>query len=830
MTHWDPPRPGLGRPVRRPARPREDPTGAAPARRPRRRPATRSTGSRPGGAKGAAGPVRRPARADAVEPAAAAGERPRANRPVSPSRPALPNRPVPPQPPVSPARPALPGPVPRRRSAGRAGPARPGNPGPGSPVSPAAGRTGSTSPVWTIAAGSSSTPTISTPTSAPATRSLNRRRALLALGTVVAGTAAALSPPGLHLVAQALRRAGPRRRQAGRAVARHPARRRLGPPGRPAAQQPRAPTPTRTRATWARPAGDHVRKNTPTHRHGGLGRPGPGGGRRRRPTPVAVSALGTDPVRHLANRLTFGATPELIAEINRIGIDQWLRQPARPGDDRRLQAGAKLAELTTLGQVRRPAAGRPRGQQRSRDRARPGDVEATIARQIWSDRQLFEVMVDFWNDFLHVAAFFDGAEIQRPSFDTGRHPQVRAGQLPGHVRRGQPAPRPCSTTWTRTSPPRTRSTRTWPGRTSSCTRSASTAATPRSTSGRPRCCRPAAASATTSTSTARSSTSSARSRSWASPTRTPPPDGGEAACRGVLPRTWPCTRRPPATSRRAWPPGWSPTPRRQTLVDRVADDVPGEQGPDQADADHAASARPSSGARWGRRCAARWSTWSPPTGRWACGRTPRPAFQDDNANAQPVPAGAAARSRHKMEELGQFPTGQPTPNGYPDVFVAWTSAGTMVNGWNEAYDVLLGGRRKQFTYVAAGAAGRRRPPATAGAYVDALAKRLVHQTLTRPSRRPRCSASPASTGDRPRSTPRFNGAIARGRPDHPRQPPAPPPVDGDSSGEDCVLGPCTRVPQTCGGWPTTRARRSCGPRPSWCDRGERRAAATATTG
>ena len=82
-----------------------------------------------------------------------------------------------------------------------------------------------------------------------------------------------------------------------------------------------------------------------------------------------------------------------------------------------------------------------------------------------------------------------------------------------------------------------------------------------------------------------------------------------------------------------------------------------------------------------------------------------------------------------MEEMGQFPTGQPTPNGYPDVFVAWTSAGTLVNGWNEAYDVVSG-RRKQFTYVAPEQLLGTAPPPTAGAYVDALALRLVYQPLS----------------------------------------------------------------------------------------------------
>ncbi|WP_255408521.1 DUF1800 family protein [Plantactinospora sp. KBS50] len=82
-----------------------------------------------------------------------------------------------------------------------------------------------------------------------------------------------------------------------------------------------------------------------------------------------------------------------------------------------------------------------------------------------------------------------------------------------------------------------------------------------------------------------------------------------------------------------------------------------------------------------------------------------------------------------MAELGQFPTGMPTPNGYPDVFVAWTSAGTMINGWNEAA-TLIGGGRPEFSYTKADKLVGSSVPATAGAYVDALAKRLVHQTLS----------------------------------------------------------------------------------------------------
>jgi hypothetical protein len=53
----------------------------------------------------------------------------------------------------------------------------------------------------------------------------------------------------------------------------------------------------------------------------------------------------------------------------------------------------------------------------------------------------------------------------------------------------------------------------------------------------------------------------------------------------------------------------------------------------------------------------------------------------------------------------------------------------MVNGWNEAYNILSG-NRPMFTYVNPSQLVGATTPATAGAYVDALAQRLVHQALT----------------------------------------------------------------------------------------------------
>jgi uncharacterized protein (DUF1800 family) len=107
---------------------------------------------------------------------------------------------------------------------------------------------------------------------------------------------------------------------------------------------------------------------------------------------------------------------------------------------------------------------------------------------------------------------------------------------------------------------------------------------------------------------------------------------------------------------------------------------------------------------------------------------PSPGYQQGNPNRTPFMEGLR-QIRDKMEELGQFPTGQPTPDGYPDQFLAWTSAGTMINGWNEATR-LVNGDRKMFSYAAPERLVGSKAPTTAGAYVTALAKRLVAQPLS----------------------------------------------------------------------------------------------------
>lgn len=127
------------------------------------------------------------------------------------------------------------------------------------------------------------------------------------------------------------------------------------------------------------------------------------------PTPSAAAAAPavtaptlldtTDPVLHLLRRTTYGPTPELVAEVHAVGIDAWLEAQLDPmslpdpADD--LVAAALPLAWADPATVRRSI------EPRSWEAMSQCSV-ATMARQMWSTRQLYEVVVELWADHLHV--------------------------------------------------------------------------------------------------------------------------------------------------------------------------------------------------------------------------------------------------------------------------------------------------------------------------------------------------------------------------------------------------------------------------------------------
>jgi hypothetical protein len=132
-------------------------------------------------------------------------------------------------------------------------------------------------------------------------------------------------------------------------------------------------------------------------------------------TPTWPTPLTRDPLLHLLRRATFGPTPGDIADITKAGINDWLDRQLAPGDiadpgGERVAGLYRTIGMTNAAQVRKAV--------------KEYDWEAmyelghgTLARQMWSSRQLYEVMVDFWSNHLNVTNPFDGGWDVRTPYD-----------------------------------------------------------------------------------------------------------------------------------------------------------------------------------------------------------------------------------------------------------------------------------------------------------------------------------------------------------------------------------------------------------------------------
>ena len=114
--------------------------------------------------------------------------------------------------------------------------------------------------------------------------------------------------------------------------------------------------------------------------------------------PVAEAAT-SDPVLHLVRRTTYGATPELLDAVRRKGAHRWLEQQLTP---------AKVPDAAMTALLKRwPTLTMSPGHLTAKVGRFQWDAmfdlcDAHIARACWSNRQLLEVMVDFWSNHLNV--------------------------------------------------------------------------------------------------------------------------------------------------------------------------------------------------------------------------------------------------------------------------------------------------------------------------------------------------------------------------------------------------------------------------------------------
>ncbi len=134
--------------------------------------------------------------------------------------------------------------------------------------------------------------------------------------------------------------------------------------------------------------------------------------------PAAAAGLGdllpADPVAHLVRRATFGPTPAALAEAAKLGITGWLDRQLDPASISDGVCDGVLARL--------PLAGADIAGVRAKLPVHSYEAfgqlgRATVARAIWSNRQLFEMTVHFWANLLHVAAPSSGIWDSRADYD-----------------------------------------------------------------------------------------------------------------------------------------------------------------------------------------------------------------------------------------------------------------------------------------------------------------------------------------------------------------------------------------------------------------------------
>jgi uncharacterized protein (DUF1800 family) len=116
--------------------------------------------------------------------------------------------------------------------------------------------------------------------------------------------------------------------------------------------------------------------------------------------PVPSGApLNTDQAAHLLRRATFGATPESLGEATMLHLEGWLEWQLAPQTIDDTFTDGLMARYPLLGLNSAQLQGQL--DDGSYD-AMNELVRATIARQVWSRRQLNEVMVDFWSNHFNV--------------------------------------------------------------------------------------------------------------------------------------------------------------------------------------------------------------------------------------------------------------------------------------------------------------------------------------------------------------------------------------------------------------------------------------------
>jgi uncharacterized protein (DUF1800 family) len=118
-----------------------------------------------------------------------------------------------------------------------------------------------------------------------------------------------------------------------------------------------------------------------------------------RPTPAASVPSDRAAVEHALNRLTFGARPGDVERVQKIGLGTWIDRQLVPAS---IDDAALLSRLPASPE--KPDIGSPQEARRYGRDAVQALAAAKMMRAIYSERQLEEMLVDFWFNHFNVFA------------------------------------------------------------------------------------------------------------------------------------------------------------------------------------------------------------------------------------------------------------------------------------------------------------------------------------------------------------------------------------------------------------------------------------------
>ncbi len=128
------------------------------------------------------------------------------------------------------------------------------------------------------------------------------------------------------------------------------------------------------------------------------------------PAKVAAASPPVDPVEearavHALSRFAFGPRPSDVERVAKMGVDAWLRAQLAPGSDPAVDAKVARLRATKLS-TKELLDAYPKGKGGD---GTPADLErelatAKVVRAVESERQLEEVLVDFWFNHFNVDA------------------------------------------------------------------------------------------------------------------------------------------------------------------------------------------------------------------------------------------------------------------------------------------------------------------------------------------------------------------------------------------------------------------------------------------